>query len=118
MQRWQGPRSNPLPRVIQKKTMCKRSSALLTTRFPTKRYVTNSGIFLMYVGLLTQLLLNAAWESPHDPYVGVHGYDPQVLALLERASLTVRHPEADAICLHAFHEALPDPSASRPSIYG
>ena len=65
------------------------------------------------------LLLNALWDCPDDPYVSMRGLDTQVAAFLHQAGLVRAHPtEPDAVRLVAFHEALPDAHTSRPTVYG
>lgn len=65
------------------------------------------------------LLLNAVWDCPDDPYVSLRGLDTQVAAFLHQAGLVLAHPtEPDAVRLVAFHEALPDARTSRPTVYG
>ena len=65
------------------------------------------------------LLLNAVWDCPDDPYVSLRGLDTQVASFLHQGALGRAHPtEPDAVRLVAFHEALPDARTSRPTVYG
>lgn len=65
-----------------------------------------------------ELFLNALWESPEDPYVNVCGINAHVLDFLQQAGLVESHPDTpDALRLVAFHEPMPDPNASRPTLY-
>lgn len=67
---------------------------------------------------LLEHLLNALWDTPSHPYVSTRGYDPAVLAFVQRAGLIEAHPsEASVVRLVAFHEPLPDPSMIRPTLY-
>jgi len=68
--------------------------------------------------VLLEHLMNAIWDTPSDPYVSTKGYDPAVLAFVQRAGLTEPHPtEVCAVRLVAFHEPMPDPSVMRPTLY-
>ncbi|WFD18741.1 hypothetical protein MCAP1_000952 [Malassezia caprae] len=68
--------------------------------------------------VLLEDLMNAIWDTPSDPYVSTRGYDPAVLAFVQRAGLTEAHPaEASVMRLVAFHEPMPDPSVMRPTLY-
>lgn len=67
---------------------------------------------------LLEHLLNAIWDTPSHPYVSTKGYDPAVLAFVQRAGLTEAHPsDADIVRLVAFHEPMPDPFTLRPTLY-